>query len=124
MQGNSRRRPARPAMLLALAALAVLLAMVGPPGAGADEPAPDKAEQADCATGRTVPASKISIQLWTFNRYVELGERAAEAPAGAPGPEATRAERLEFVLAFLSEVGYQNIEPYDLYGLGAEGFKA
>src|SRR5919108_5171580 len=124
MQGNSRRRPARPAMLLALAALAVLLAMVGPPGAGAKEPAPDKAEQADCAAGRTVPASKISTQLWTFNRYVELGERAAEAPAGAPGPEATRAERLEFVFAFLSDVGYRNIEPYSFHGLTVEQFDA
>ena len=84
-------------MLLALAAaLAMLFAMAGPPGAGAQ--GPDQAEQANCATGRTVPASKISIQLYTFNRYIDFGERADEAPDGAPGPEATRAERLEFVL--------------------------
>jgi sugar phosphate isomerase/epimerase len=113
-------------MMLALAAtLALLLGMVGASGAGAQgTAAPDKADQANCATGRTVPANKISIQLWTFNRYTEAGERAAEAPAGAPGPEATRAERLEFVFAFLSEVGYRNIEPYSFHGLTAEQFKA
>jgi sugar phosphate isomerase/epimerase len=113
-------------MLLAFAAsLALLLGMVGASGAGAQgTAAPDKADQANCATGRTVPANKISIQLWTFNRYIDAGERAAEAPAGAPGPDATRAERLEFVLAFLSEVGYRNIEPFSFHGLTAEQFKA
>jgi sugar phosphate isomerase/epimerase len=119
-------RSVRLAMLLALGAtVALLVGMVGPPGAGAQgTPAPDKAEQANCASGRTVPASKISIQLWTFNRYIERGERAAEAPAGAPGPEATRAERLEFVLAYLSEIGYRNIEPYSFHGLTVEQFDA
>lgn len=113
-----KTRLVKPAMLLAIAA--TLAVMVGPPGAGAQ----DKADQANCATGRTVPASKISIQLWTFNRYVERGERADEAPAGAPGPEATRAERLEFVFAFLSEAGYENIEPYSFHGPTAEEFDA
>jgi sugar phosphate isomerase/epimerase len=123
MNIRGRTRPTRPAMLLALAAtLVTLLAMTGPPWAAAQ--APDKADQANCASGRTVPARKISIQLWTFNRYIEAGERAAEAPDGAPGPEATRAERLEFVFAFLSEVGYRNVEPYSLYGLTAEEFRA
>jgi sugar phosphate isomerase/epimerase len=102
-----------------------VVALVGPTAAGAqDQPSPPKADQASCSSGRTVPANKISIQLWTFNRYVEAGERAAEAPTGAPGPEATRAERLEFVFAFLSEVGYRNIEPYSFHGLTAEQFKA
>jgi sugar phosphate isomerase/epimerase len=111
-------------MLLALAAaLAMLLGMVGPPGAGA-QAEPEKADAANCATGRTVPASKISLQLWTFNRYVNNGERVAEAPPGAPGPEATTAERLEFVFAFLSEVGYQNIEPFSFHGLTVEEFDA
>ena len=120
----SQRKPSRLAILAGLAAvLAIVVAFVGPSAAGAQDQ-PPKADQANCSTGRTVPASKISIQMWTFNRYVELGERAAEAPAGAPGPEATRAERLEFVLAFLSEVGYRNIEPYSFHGLTAEQFKA
>ena len=123
MKADDRTRHPRPAMLLALAAaLAMLLAMAGPPGAGAQ--APDKAEQANCATGRTVPASKISIQLYTFNRYIDFGERAGEAPAGAPGPQATRAERLEFVFAFLSDAGYRNIEPFSFHGLSVEQFDA
>jgi sugar phosphate isomerase/epimerase len=124
MKANSQTRPTRPAMLLALAATLAML-MVGPPAAGAQgQASPEKADPANCSTGRSVPASKISIQLWTFNRYIESGDRAAEAPAGAPGPEATRAERLEFVLAFLSEAGYRNIEPYSFHGLTAEQFDA
>jgi sugar phosphate isomerase/epimerase len=104
-------------------AVAMLLALAGPPGAAGQAP-PDKPEQADCAQGRTVPASKISIQLWTFNRYIERGELLAGAPADAPGAEATRAERLEFVLAYLSELGFRNIEPYSFHGLTVEEFDA
>jgi sugar phosphate isomerase/epimerase len=119
----SQLKPSRLPALVGLAAvLTILLALVGPSGAGAQEP--PKADQADCATGRTVPASKISIQLWTFNRYIDRGERAAEAPPGAPGPEATPAERLEFVFAFLSEVGYRNVEPFSFHGLTVEEFDA
>ena len=128
MKSDSRMRPTWLTMLLALAAsLAMLVAMLGPPGAGAQgkgEAAPNKPDQANCATGRTVPAGKISIQLWTFNRYVEQGELLAGAPAGAPGASATRAERLEFVFAYLSEVGYRNIEPYSFHGLTADEFDA
>jgi sugar phosphate isomerase/epimerase len=123
MQANSRTRPATLAMLLALAAtLALLLGMVGASGAGAEgTAAPDKADQANCATGRTVPANKISIQLWTFNRYIDAGQ-GAPPPGETTG--ATRAERLEQVLRFLSEVGYRNIEPFSFHGLTAEQFKA
>jgi sugar phosphate isomerase/epimerase len=123
MKANSRTTPTRLAMLLALAAaLAMLLGMVGSSGAAAQgQASPEKADQADCATGRTVPASKISIQLWTFNRYIDRGE---DGQAGAPGPEATPAERLEYVLAFLSEVGYRNIEPFRFHGLTVEEFDA
>src|SRR5918993_2982832 len=85
MKVTSRMRPARVTMLLALAAtLAMLLGMIGPPGAGAQgkgKAAPDKPEQANCATGRTVPVNKISIQLWTFSRYITSGELLAGAPA-------------------------------------------
>jgi sugar phosphate isomerase/epimerase len=123
---RTRTRPTRLAMLLALAAgLAMLLGMLGAPGAGAQGQAtPDKADQANCATGRTVPASKISLQLWTFNRYIERGELLPGAPADAPGATATRAQRLEYVLAYLSEVGYRNIEPYSFHGLTVEQFDA
>jgi sugar phosphate isomerase/epimerase len=122
----SQRKPGRLSILVGLAAvLSILLALVGPSAAGAqNQPSPPKADEANCSTGRTVPASKISIQLWTFNRYINSGDRAAEAPAGAPGPEATPAERLEFVFAFLSEVGYRNIEPYSFHGLSVEEFDA
>ena len=120
----TQRKAGRLSVLVGLAtALTILLALVGAGAAAAQEP-PPKADPADCATGRTVPASKISIQLWTFNRYINSGDRADEAPAGAPGPEATTAERLEFVFAFLSEVGYQNIEPFSFHGLTVEEFDA
>jgi sugar phosphate isomerase/epimerase len=102
-----------------LAALAMLLAMVGPPGAGAQSP--EKPDQANCTVGRSVPVSKISIQLYTFNRYIDRG---IDTQPGAPGPEATRAERLEYVLAFLSSVGFRNIEPFSFHGLTAEQFDA
>ena len=121
----TQRKPGRLSVLLGLVAvLTILLALVGAGVAGAQGEPPPKADPADCASGRTVPASKISIQLWTFNRYINSGDRADEAPAGAPGPEATTAERLEFVFAFLSEVGYRNIEPYSFHGLTVEEFDA
>jgi sugar phosphate isomerase/epimerase len=119
----TQRKPGRLSFLVGLAAaLTILLALVGAGAAGAQEP--PKADPGDCATGRTVPASKISIQLWTFNRYINSGERADEAPAGAPGPAATPAERLEFVFAFLSEVGYRNIEPFSFHGLTVQELDA
>ena len=122
MYADARVRPMRLAILLALA---LLLGMVGAPGAGAQGQAePEKADQANCATGRTVPANKISIQFWTFNRYIEAGQLLPGAPADAPGATATRAERLEYVMAYLSEVGYRNIEPYSFHGLTAEQFDA
>ena len=126
VDARTRTRPMRLTMLLALAAaLALLLGMVGAPGAGAQgQAAPEKADQGNCATGRTVPANKISIQFWTFNRYIESGELLPGAPADAPGATATRAERLEYVMAFLSEVGYRNIEPYSFHGVTAEQFNA
>ena len=120
MTADSRRRPTRLGMLLAfVAGLAMLLGTFGPQGAGAQEP--DKADQANCAGGRTVPVSKISVQLYTFNRYIEQG---IDTQPGAPGPEATRAERLEYVLAFLSDVGFRNVEPYSFHGLTAAQFDA
>ncbi len=121
MKPYSRMRPTTAATLLALAAaLAMLLAMAGPPGAGA-QAEPDKADQANCTVGRSVPVSKISIQLYTFNRYIDQG---IDTQPGAPGPEATRAQRLEYVLAFLSSVGFRNIEPFSFHGLTAAQFDA
>ncbi len=120
MNVKASTRPTRLALLLGLWAMTMLLAMAGPPGAGAQgNAAPDKSDRANCSVGRSVPASKISVQLYTFNRYIERG---IDTQPGAPGPEATRAERLEYVLAFLSEAGYRNIEPYSFHGLTAQQF--
>jgi sugar phosphate isomerase/epimerase len=65
----------------------------------------------DC-TGRGVPVSKISIQMWTFAEYIGFGSDAA-----------TQA-RLEEVLRRLSEMGYRNVEPFTFSGLTAEQFRA
>jgi len=69
------------------------------------------AAQPDCA-GRGVPASKISIQLWTFAEYIGFGTDAATI------------ERTRTVLAALSEIGYRNVEPFTLSGLTAEEYRA
>jgi sugar phosphate isomerase/epimerase len=127
MKAYRQIKPKVSALLLALAAtVAMLLAMAGAPGAsaqGGGKAAANKPEQANCATGRTVPASKISIQLWTFNRYLS-GATYAGVPADAPTTGSTTAERLEYVLAYLSELGYRNIEPYSFHGLTADQFNA
>ena len=76
----------RTPLLALIAAGALLLLMhAGPPGALAQTGA------ATCDAGRSVQASKISVQLYTFNRYIERG---IDTQPGAPGPAATRAERL------------------------------
>jgi sugar phosphate isomerase/epimerase len=69
------------------------------------------AQAADC-TGRGVPTSKISIQLWTFAEYIGFGTDPATIA------------RLEEVLRRLSEMGYRNVEPFTLSGLSAEEYRA
>jgi sugar phosphate isomerase/epimerase len=69
------------------------------------------AQASECA-GRDVPESKISIQLWTFAEYIGFGTDAATVA------------RLEEVLQRLSEMGYRNVEPFTLSGLGAEQYRA
>jgi sugar phosphate isomerase/epimerase len=64
----------------------------------------------ECA-GRGVPASKISIQLWTFAEYIGFGTDAATIA------------RTEEVLRRLSEMGYRNVEPFTLSGLTAEQYR-
>ena len=125
MKAISLRRPTWLAMVLALAAaLAMLLGMVGTSDAGAQRgQAADRPEQANCASGRTLPVNKISIQLWTFSRYLS-GTSYVGAPADAPTTGSTTAQRLEYVLSWLSELGLRNIEPYNFHGLTAEQFKA
>jgi sugar phosphate isomerase/epimerase len=62
--------------------------------------------------GRGVPTSKISIQEYTFAEYIGFGTDAA-----------TQA-RLEYVLAFLRDTGYRNIELFTLSGLSATQMRA
>jgi sugar phosphate isomerase/epimerase len=69
------------------------------------------AQAPDC-TGRGVPDSKISVQLWTFAEYVGFGTDAATIA------------RLDEVLRRLSEMGYRNVEPFTLSGLSAEEYRA
>jgi sugar phosphate isomerase/epimerase len=68
------------------------------------------AAQPDC-TGRGVPDSKISIQLWTFAEYIGFGTDAATI------------ERTETVFAALREMGYRNVEPFTLSDLSAEAYR-
>jgi sugar phosphate isomerase/epimerase len=65
----------------------------------------------ECA-GKGVPASKVSIQLWTFAEYIGFGTDAATIA------------RTEEVLRRLSEMGYRNVEPFTLSGLSAEQYRA
>jgi sugar phosphate isomerase/epimerase len=69
------------------------------------------AQAPDC-TGRGVPTSKISIQLWTFAEYIGFGTDAATIA------------RTEEVFRRLSEMGYRNVEPFTLSGLSAEQYRA
>jgi sugar phosphate isomerase/epimerase len=116
------RQPKAGRLALVGAFVAAALWMLLASAAGAqNQPTPPKSENANCSTGRTVPASKISLQLWTFNRYIDAGEGVAP-PGETVG--ATRAERLEQVLRFLSEVGYENVEPFSFHGLTAAQFDA
>ena len=79
--------------------------------AGTAAPSSVTQSHPDC-TGRSIPTSKISIQLWTFAEYIGFADDAAAQA------------RLEEVLHRLSEMGYRNVEPFSLSGLTAEDFAA
>ncbi len=68
----------RPTVLVATLSAAMLLGVAGT--ASAARPAENaRSAAADCA-GRGVPASKVSIQLWTFAGYFGFGtDEAAQA---------------------------------------------
>ena len=120
MKVISQPKSGRLALVVAVAAAALFMLFASAAGAQ-KQPTPPKSENANCSSGRTVPASKISLQLWTFNRYIDAGQGVAP-PGETVG--ATRAERLEQVLRFLSEVGYRNIEPFSFHGLTVTEFDA
>lgn len=102
---TTRNHPLRTVWVVLLAiGMALSLTVVQTSSAEARGGPPDHAQgQQECA-GRSVPASKISIQLWTFNRVI-------------------RDVGVEAVLEALSDYGYRNIEPYSFHGLSAEEFK-
>jgi sugar phosphate isomerase/epimerase len=132
MKDHGQTRPTWLALAIA-AMLALLLALAGTPGASAQSDGkkkadPNKNAHANCAAGRTLPVSKISVQLWTFSRYI-TGTHAQAfqgAPADAPKAGSTTEQRLEYVLKWLSDLGIRNIEPYSFHvqGWDAADFKA
>jgi sugar phosphate isomerase/epimerase len=99
-------RHALRALLVAVVSAVLLAGIVGTASAA---PSTQAQGSADCA-GRSVPVSKVSIQLWTFAEYIGFGTDAA-----------TQA-RHEEVLRRLSEMGYRNVEPFTLSGLTAEQY--
>jgi sugar phosphate isomerase/epimerase len=101
VQGS--RRSGLIARWLVVAALAA--------GLTASGPGVVTAAQGECS-GRGVPTSKISIQLWTFAEYIGFGTDAATIA------------RTEEVFRRLSEMGYRNVEPFTLSGLTAEQYRA
>lgn len=84
-RGSTRRLAA--AASLAIAATAVL---TGPAVAA---PASSNANSASECSGRSIPASKISIQMFSYAGW-------------------TRSVGTEAVLAELSDIGYKNVEPF------------
>ena len=114
MKAHGQLRPTWLALALA-AMLALLVALAGTPEASAQSNGnkkadPNKNAHANCARGRTLPVSKISVQLWTFSRYIG-GTSYVGAPADAPQAGSTTAQRLEYVLKWLSDLGLRKIEP-------------
>ena len=97
--------------VLGTTASAALLLGLAAPATAAPKADDRRSAAAECA-GRGVPASKVSIQLWTFAGYIGFGTDAA-----------TQA-RLEEVLRQLSAMGYRNVEPFSLNGLTAEQYAA
>lgn len=96
--------------LIALVTCAVLLAsiaIVGAPGQASAQP-----DHPGCHCRGRVPDNKIGIQLWNFSSYIGFGDDPATH------------ERLEEVLAALSDMGYRNVEPFTFNGLSADEFKA
>lgn len=103
---------ARTFVALALSAgLLAAIAATPASASGSEEAATQKPGHAECGEGRGVPDSKIGIQLWNFAAYIGFGSDPATQ------------QRLEEVLAALSEMGYRNVEPFTFNGLSAEEFK-
>jgi sugar phosphate isomerase/epimerase len=96
---------------IGLVAVAALLVALSPSGPAVAQPGKSQG-QGECGKGRGIPDSQISVQLWTFASFLLFGD-----------DEATQ-QRVEEVMAGLSEMGYRNIEPYSLHGYTAEEYRA
>jgi sugar phosphate isomerase/epimerase len=104
---KSPRTTLRAVLVAALSAL-LFAGLVGTASAAPSTEAPG----ASACAGRSIPASKVSIQLWTFAEYIGFGSDAATQV------------RHEEVLRRLSEMGYRNVEPFTLSGFTAEQYAA
>ena len=100
-------RALRSVLRAVLVAAVSAVLFVGLAGTASAAP-PSEAQEGSACVGRTIPTSKISVQLYTFAEYIGSGTDAA-----------TQA-RLEEVLRRLAAMGYRNVEPYSLSGLSAE----
>ncbi len=104
---ESLRTTLRAVLVAALSAL-LFAVLVGTASAAPSTEAPG----ASACAGRSIPASKVSIQLWTFAEYIGFGSDAATQV------------RHEEVLRRLSEMGYRTVEPFTLSGSTAEQYAA
>jgi sugar phosphate isomerase/epimerase len=92
------------------ALVAVVAALVLLVGLGGGVAAAAKGDRGD--RRGSIADDEISIQLWNFAAYIGFGSDPA-----------TQA-RLEEVLRRLSDIGYENVEPFTFNGLTAAQFKA
>ena len=110
--GTIYRSLARTLSGLVAATMVALCLGAGGVSTASAAPPPAPAPHHDCAGGRGVPTSKISVQLWTFAEYIGFGTDAATIA------------RTEEVFGRLSEMGYRNVEPFTLSGLTAKQYRA
>jgi sugar phosphate isomerase/epimerase len=94
-------RRARAAVVAAAALTLTASGLLAVPASAA--PAPSAAAAADCS-GRTVPASKISFQLYSYAGW-------------------QRTVGVESILSDLSDIGYQNVEPFGGSYEGRSGWR-
>src|SRR3954451_20983764 len=106
MRVSKRLRTTLRAVLVAALSALLFAGLVGTASAAPSTEAPG----ASACAGRSIPASKVSIQLWTFAEYIGFGSDAATQV------------RHEEVLRRLSEMGYRNVEPFTLSGWTAEQY--
>lgn len=83
----------RNALLGAAGTVAMAAGLLAAPAAASTSVANENANDAAQCAGRSVPASKISIQMFSYASW-------------------TRAVGTEAVLAELAEIGYKNVEPF------------